>query len=200
MRALNPFSRNAAAAFALFLGIFAVALVAGGKVVAQESALSEKDAQLSALFTQLADPELENWRQIESDIWELWGESGSSAMDFLLLRGRTALAAGDYTIAIDHLTALTDHAPDFAEGWNARATAYYHAKQYGPSVADIERTLALEPRHFGALVGLGAIFEELDYPKDALVAFRAALKVHPHRPDMINAIARLEKQVEGLEL
>ncbi len=83
-------------------------------------------------------------------------------MDLLLERGRNAMAQGHPEIAIQHLTALIDHAPDFAEAWNARATAYYQTGNLGPSVADIGHVLTLNPRHFGALAGLGAIFEELE--------------------------------------
>jgi tetratricopeptide (TPR) repeat protein len=88
-------------------------------------------------------------------------------MDLLLQRGKDAMAAGDFPAAIEHLTALTDHAPDFAEGFNARATAYFQAGQLGPSIEDIARTLTLNPRHFGALSGLGMIFEDLGRPEKA---------------------------------
>ena len=83
-------------------------------------------------------------------------------MDLLLQRGQEAMEAGDLDAAIEHFTALTDHAPDFAEGWNARATAFFQDERYGPALADIERTLALNPDHFGALMGLAMILEQLD--------------------------------------
>jgi tetratricopeptide (TPR) repeat protein len=110
------------------------------------------------------------------------------------------MQAGDTAAAIEHLTALTDHAPDFAEGWNARATAYFHAGLYGPSLADIQRTLALEPRHFGALSGLGLIFEELGRKEQALAAWRLAHAIHPHSPGINAAIERLEREVSGTDL
>jgi len=121
-------------------------------------------------------------------------------MDLLLQRGRDALANGDTAEAIGHLTALTDHAPDFAEGWNARATAFFQAGQFGPSIADIARTLTLNPRHFGAMAGLGAIYEELDNPEKALAIYRAALAIHPNLGGVSEAVERLEAEVAGTDL
>jgi tetratricopeptide (TPR) repeat protein len=121
-------------------------------------------------------------------------------MDLLLQRGRDAMEAGDLTAAIEHLTALTDHAPDFAEGFNTRATAYFQQGLYGPSLKDIARTLALNPRHFGALMGLGTIFEEMGQPQRALEAYRAAHAIHPNEPDLIGAIERLERDLSGITL
>jgi tetratricopeptide (TPR) repeat protein len=156
--------------------------------------------ELDRLFERLKEPVLPEWQTVEADIWREWSRSGSAAMDLLLERGREALQAGDFNAAIEHLTALTDHAPDFAEGWNTRATAYYFAGLYGPALADIERTLALEPRHFGALSGLGMIFEELGRKEQALEAWRLAHAIHPHSPDINEAIERLEHELSGTDL
>ncbi len=153
--------------------------------------------RLTQLFDTLPGAQEDEWEAIEDEIWDLWSQSGSPAMDLLLMRGRAALAEDDTQAAIEHFTALVDHAPDFAEGWNARATAYFVAGMYGPSLADIRRTLALEPRHFGALSGLGVIFEELGDEQRALAAFRAVLAIHPHRPDVIEAVERLQLRVMG---
>ena len=121
-------------------------------------------------------------------------------MDLLLKRGQEAMEAGDLEAAIEHLTALTDHAPDFAEGWNARATAYYMAGEFGPSVADIGRVLTLNPRHFGALSGLAMILEETGKPERALEVYKAALAIHPHLEGASEAIERLVTEAEGQEL
>ena len=162
--------------------------------------LSASADALEELYAELAQPGLEQWEQVEQQIWSEWSQSGSPAMDLLLDRGRTAMEAGEWNAAIEHLTALTDHAPDFAEGWNARATAYYQAGKYGPSLIDIRRALALEPRHFGAISGLALILEELGYPEDALKAYREVLAIHPNRPNLKEAIERLEKEVGGTAL
>lgn len=164
------------------------------------SSATSQSAQLDHLFKQLADPETQNWKQVENEIWTLWSLSGSAAMDLLLARGREAMSSGDMDVAIEHFTALTDHAPDFAEGWNARATAYFHAGLFGPSIQDIQRTLALNPRHFGALSGLGMILVQLDMTEDALEAYRAALVIHPHSININTTIKRLEKLVGGTDI
>lgn len=130
---------------------------------------------------------------IERELVTLWSRSGSKAMDLLLRRGRQALQQGDVDSAIAHLTALTDHAPDFAEGWNARAVAYYQAGLYGPSIADIQRTLALNPNHFGAMAGLAIMLEEMGDFENALRVQRQVRALHPTRNAVTEAIARLER-------
>lgn len=162
--------------------------------------LSAGEDRLAPLFAELADPENVHWQRTESDILREWSKSGSAAMDLLLKRGQEALEAGDTGAAIEHFTALTDRAPDFAEGWNARATAYFMAGLYGPSVHDIGQVLTLEPRHFGALSGLGAILAAIGDDEAALAAFRAARAIHPHRPDLDEAVKRLERTLEGTAL
>lgn len=159
-----------------------------------------ESSRLDDLFDQLAQPDLPNWQIVEQDIWLEWSKSGSPAMDLLLKRGRDAMEEGDFAVAVEHLTALTDHAPDFAEGFNSRATVYFQMGLYGPSMADIARTLELNPRHFGALSGLGTILEELGQADRALSAYRAAHAIHPNDPDLKGAIERLERQTSGMTL
>lgn len=177
----------------LVRGAVAALLLAGPAQAAEED-------RLATLFAELADPANVHWQRTESDIQREWSKSGSAAMDLLLKRGQTALEAGDTETAIAHFTALTDRAPDFAEGWNARATAYFMAGLYGPSVEDIGRVLTLEPRHYGALAGLGAILSATGNDLRALEAFRAARAIHPHRPDLDEAVKRLERTLEGTAL
>lgn len=155
---------------------------------------------LDQLFTELADPANENWQYTEQNIWIQWSKSGSAAMDLLLERGRKSISAGDYVGAIEHLTALIDHDPDFAEGWNARATAYFQAGLFGPSIDDVRHVLLLNPRHFGAMAGLGMMLEEMDKPKDALAAYEAARAIHPRQPGVLDAIERLHKQLDGQDI
>jgi tetratricopeptide (TPR) repeat protein len=166
---------------------------------AEGVAADEVEAE-AALLAELADPENRAWRRTERALLARWSLSGSPAMDLLLERGRRAMAEGEFDAAIEHLTALTDHAPDFAEGWNARATAFYMAGQFGPSIADIARTLALNPAHFGALAGLGHIFRALDEPERALAAYRAALAIHPNKPELREAVETLEAALGGQDI
>ena len=157
-------------------------------------------ARLDELFQQLQAASDDEAGTITESIWIEWSKSGSPSMDLLLQRGRDALAAGQPQIAIDHFTALIDHAPDFAEGYNARATAYFQIGELGPSVSDIAKTLTLNPRHFGALSGLGMIFEQLDEPKKALEVYKAALAINPHLADVKVSVKRLEATVNGQDL
>ena len=157
-------------------------------------------AKLDDLFAKLLTADEEGAPKIEQEIWIEWSKSGSPAMDLLLERGRTAMAMGAPDVAIEHLTALIDHAPEFAEGWNARATAYYQTGDFGPSIADIGHVLSLNPRHFGALSGLGSIFEELERPKQALEVYKAALAINPHQVGVVEAVKRLEAQLQGQDL
>jgi tetratricopeptide (TPR) repeat protein len=157
-------------------------------------------AALDALFSTLADPNSKDWAAAERKIEADWSNSGSPALNFLLQRGRDAMAAGDLPAAIEHLTALTDQAPDFAEGWNARATAYYLAGLYGPSISDIQHVLRLEPRHFGAIAGLGLILGETGKKATAMAAFRRSLALNPHQEGIRKALDALEKAAGGTSL
>lgn len=156
-----------------------------------------QDRELDDLFDALKDSGADTAQAIENRIWEEWSRSGSASMDLLLERGREALEAGDAIVAIEHFTALVDHAPDFAEGYNARATAYFQTGLYGPSLQDIRHVLALNPRHFGALSGLGLILEELGETAGALEAYRSVEELYPAREGLSETIRRLEREIEG---
>jgi tetratricopeptide (TPR) repeat protein len=163
-------------------------------------ALAQDAAKLDGLFDRLKTAGPDEAGRIETEIWIEWSKSGSPALDLLLQRGRDALEIGDTVQAVEHFTAIIDQAPDFAEGWNARATAYYQAGEFGPSVADIARVLQLNPRHFGALSGLGTILEASGKPARALQVYKAALEIHPHLQGVVEAVERLETQEQGAEL
>lgn len=189
MKARHGLHNHIVAAIAPFL----LAWLLTGAAVAQTAALDR-------LFERLKEAEAGEAGRIEREIWAEWSKSGSPAMDLLLKRGRDAMEAGDTAAAVEHLTALIDHAPGFAEGWNARATAYFQAGQYGPSVADIAQTLRLNPRHFGALSGFGLILEQTGREAEALEVYRAALAIHPHLTSVEEAVERLEAKAAGQDL
>ncbi len=163
-------------------------------------AFAEDKAKLDGLFDRLKTAEAAEAGRIEAEIWIEWSKSGSPALDLLLQRGRDAMAFGDMVQAIEHFTAIIDQDPGFAEAWNARATAFYQAGEFGPSVADIARVLDLNPRHFGALSGLGMILEESGKPERALEVYKAALALHPHLEGVLQSVERLETQEQGQEL
>lgn len=156
-------------------------------------ASAQDAAQMDPLFEELAETEGEGWARAESDIERIWSRSGSAAMDLLRKRGEESLDAGDIPTAIGHLTALTDHAPDFAQGWQLRAEAFYLSGQFGPAVADLARALTIEPRNYLALTQLGTILEEVGDTPRALEAFRASLKINPHQQAALDAVLRLER-------
>ncbi|MBP9950757.1 MAG: tetratricopeptide repeat protein [Cypionkella sp.] len=157
-------------------------------------------ARLDELFQRLQNTDDVGAQQIEAEIWSEWSKSGSPAMDLLLERGRSAMQAGDFVGAIGQFTAVIDHAPDFAEAYNERATAYYQSGKLGPSIADLRMTLRLNPRHFGALTGLAIIFEDIDQPEKALEVYKAALVLQPHLPEVKSAVARIETALQGKDL
>lgn len=164
--------------------------------LAQEADLNDEVALLEAL-AQADPPEA---RRLERQLRALWSKSGSAAMDLLLKRGRDAFEASDTRAAIEHLTALTDHAPDFAEGWHARALAYFEAGMFGPALADLERALSLNPNNYNAIIGLGTMFETFGDPVRAYEAYLRAQAVHPHHEEIGKALERLKPEIEGKAL
>lgn len=193
---MEPGTRRLNHVFAAFV---AAALLAGG-AGATTQPQAAPSAEVAALLEELAAPDQDRWERLERQIMRLWSQSGSASADLLLQRGRDALRVGNTAAAIEHLSALVDHAPDFAEAYHTRATAFFMANLFGPAMADLEETLYRNPLHFSALSGLGVILEELGYLERALDAYRAAQAIHPHRPDLLRALERVERRLAGLLL
>ncbi|MCC7050064.1 MAG: tetratricopeptide repeat protein [Alphaproteobacteria bacterium] len=140
----------------------------------------QKDSRLVEVFDQLGQAQtLREALLLESAVWQIWGEIEDDDVAFLYRRGVEAMSADRPDDALGFFTEVTKRAPDFAEGWNKRATVLYLMGDFAASVVDVEHTLALEPKHFGALSGLGMIYLQLGRDAAALKAFEAALKVHP---------------------
>lgn len=158
------------------------------------------EARLNLLMDQLRVAEVNESQRLAADIQLEWEKSGSASADLLLSRGNKAMEAGQVQSAIEHFTALTDHAPDFAEGWVSRANAFAHAEMFGPALADLEVALELNPRHFEAIAGLGAILEVIERPTDAYEAYQLVTPIHPHHPAVTEALKRLEPIVMGQKL
>ncbi len=156
--------------------------------------------KLDELFLELKDAENEQVAKTEDSIWNEWRKSGSDSVDYLLERGMVAMNAGQLNLAVRHFTAVIEQAPEFAEGYNMRATTYYLMQRFGLSVADIEQTLNLNPRHFGAMSGLGLIFEATNRPEEALVIYQKVLELHPQSAQAQAAAQRLEATLEGTKL
>ena len=161
---------------------------------------AQQSPQVAELLEALRTASPEQAQAAERNIQREWSKSGSAAMDLLLMRGRDALAVGEFATAIDHLTALTDHAPDFAEGFHARATAYYRADLYGPALDDLETALALNPDNFNAIFGLGVLFEELGDSRRAAELYRRVLALNPHHENAEKALEQLKSEGIGRTL
>lgn len=151
---------------------------------------------MQALRSATPDEAIRLSREIERE----WAKSGSTSLDMLLRRGREALEEEQIDIAIEHLTAVTDHAPDFAEGWHARATAYYMKDLYGPALDDLQRALILNPDNYNALFGLGVMLQEFgDYAR-AQEAFDQVLDLHPNHENASKAREQLKSKGMGREI
>lgn len=175
------------------------ALAAALLLLAAPAVADQIDPRLPALFAQLkASPEAA--AAAEAQIWEIWSETIDPESAELLAQGTAAMGTRSWPTALERFDALVKRSPNFAEAWNKRATLYYLMGDYPDSAADIQRTLALEPRHFGALSGLGLIFMAIGKPEPAIESFEAALAIHPWLPGARQNIEALRAQVGGQEL
>lgn len=159
---------------------------------------AEKLDQLFATLKTATDKDAA--KEAENAIVRLWLESGSDTVDLLMSWTLKAMEDKDYPLALDFLDRITMMKPDYAEGWNKRATVYYLVEDYSKSIADIARTLAIEPRHFGALSGLGTLMRGIGDNKRAMEAYRQALAFDPHLDNVKKALEELEEETGGEEL
>ncbi|MEX0308623.1 MAG: tetratricopeptide repeat protein, partial [Tateyamaria sp.] len=170
----------------LYPVVTALLLTVGNSLPA--AAQSSVDELLQALRSAEPAEAARLTREIERE----WAQSGSTALDMLLRRGREALEEDNPDIAIEHLTALIDHAPEFAEGWHARATAFYMKDLYGPALSDLEKALTLNPDNYNAIFGLGVMFQEFGDYMRARKAFSQVLDLHPHHENATKALEQLK--------
>jgi tetratricopeptide (TPR) repeat protein len=180
-------------ALLLLLGI-----VTGLPGVIGPLAADQLDGRLDGLFDQLqttsSQAEAAAAQQL---IWQIWTESEDAQVNRLMSAGIQAMAAGQPAVALEVFDRMVRQAPEFAEGWNKRATVHYLMGNYPASVLDIERTLELEPRHFGALSGLGLIYDAIEEPAAALRSFEAAVAINPHLTGTQQRIDILRRQLRG---
>lgn len=161
---------------------------------------AETNDRAMDMLRQLPNAEPTEARRLAREIEHEWQKTGSAAMDLLLRRGRAALEAGDSRQAIEHLTALTDHAPEFAEGWHLRAIAYANVDLYGPALDDLARALALNPHNFNAMYSLGSVLERVGQHALAFDAFGRAASIHPQSEDVTKAMERVARKIGGADL
>jgi tetratricopeptide (TPR) repeat protein len=159
------------------------------------------EARLDGLFEALkstADPDAA--KDAENDIVKLWLESGSDTVDLLMTWVLGAMEEKNYALALDYLDRIIAMKPNYAEGWNKRATVHFLTDDYPKAIADIEQTLALEPRHFGALSGLGTIMHDIGEDDRAVIAYRYALEIDPYLDSVKDALKEIEVEKAGREL
>ena len=162
------------------LALLAALAVSPAALAVSPAAADQNDPGLDDLFERLLKaPDLSTVQPIEADIWQLWYAHEDTAVQILMQRGAEAMGRGDPRSAMTAYDQVVAIAPGFAEGWNRRATLNYMIGDYQASLADIDKTLALEPRHFGALSGRGLVHAQLEEWNLALESFEAALQVHP---------------------
>lgn len=156
---------------------------------------------LDTLFSALKiAPNDASAKAIEDRIWSVWTASGSDTCNLLMSREKAASDAKEYDLAIRLLDSVVALKPDYVEAWNRRATIYYLKQDYPHALADLAEVLAREPRHFGALSGLGLILQEIGDDKDALDAYRKALAIDPHLENVPETVRTLTDKVEGREI
>jgi tetratricopeptide (TPR) repeat protein len=156
---------------------------------------------LDFLFGALkAAPDAEIAKAVEARIWAVWAVSRSDTTNLLMQRSQAAIEQKDADLAIALLSAVVKIKPDYVEAWNRRATLYYAQKDYGRALADIREVLKREPRHFGALSGLGLILQDIGEDKQALEVYRRALAIYPRMEHVPDVVKRLQEKVEGRDI
>jgi tetratricopeptide (TPR) repeat protein len=161
----------------------------------------DRSKNLDFLFGALkAAPDEVSAKHVEARIWAIWIQTPSDTASLLMTRAKTAVDAKKIDVAIKLLDSVIKLRPDYIEAWNRRATLYYMQNDYGRSLADIQQVLIREPRHFGALAGLGMIMQEVGDEKRALEAYRKALAVNPHLEKIPEQVKALTEKVEGRDI
>ncbi|MGA2288957.1 tetratricopeptide repeat protein [Bradyrhizobium sp.] len=162
---------------------------------------TDRSHGLDFLFGALkAAPDEASAKHVEAQIWAHWMQTPSDTAALLMMRARAAMDAQQMDVAQKLLDAVVKLRPDYVEGWNRRATLYYLRNDYMHSLEDIEQVLVREPRHFGALAGLGMIMQDLGDEKRALDAFRKALAINPHLDKVPELVKTLTEKVEGRDI
>jgi len=159
-------------------------------------AADQTNSRLDSLFSRLAETDNPGEAiQLEGEIWRIWTYSDDRAVQLLMQDGVSAMSHRDFDRALSKFDQIVAIAPEFAEGWNKRATLFYLMSRYEESLADIDKVLALEPRHFGALSGRGLVYSELHDEERALQSFEDALEINPFMVGAIHNARILRKRL-----
>lgn len=162
------------------------------------SAAAQDDPRLDALFAELQlNLERGRAREVTRQIWRLWTENENAEVTARMADAARAMSLRRFGGALRQLDRVVTLAPEYAECWNRRATVHYLTGAYEKSVADVKKTLQLEPRHFGALSGLGLIYIALEQYPAALAALENALKHNPHLDGVKQNIEFVTRKLDG---
>lgn len=154
--------------------------------------------RLDSLFTKLKRERNEKAAErIAARIGEEWSHSGSASIDLMMGWSQTAMDAKKFDVALDFLDQVVTMEPGYAEGWNRRATVHFMMNNYAKSMSDINHTLQLEPRHFGALAGIGQIMKASGSDQLALQAWQRVLDIYPMMRSAQNEVATLSEDMAG---
>ena len=176
--------------------MLAVSLTLAAPIAASAGNDPAKDQLLNQLFQTLKGASSEEkGAQIEQAIVSVWLDSGDAKINEKMDWAIAAMGASAYSLALNYLDSIVLNKPDYVEGWNKRATVYYIIGRYQESLSDIDRTLALEPRHFGAIAGRGMVDLQLGDMQGALDAFKQALAIDPQLTDIKLEVMRLESKL-----
>ncbi|PBB26521.1 MULTISPECIES: hypothetical protein [unclassified Mesorhizobium] len=157
-----------------------------------------KQARLDKLFSDLKRERNEKAAErIAGNIWSEWFQSGSASVDLMMLWSQKAMDNQKFDVALDLLDQVVTLQPTYAEGWNRRATVHFMMKNYGKSMSDIDHTLQLEPRHFGALSGLAQIMALTGHKQSALEAWQKVLAIYPMMRSAQDQVATLSEELAG---
>ncbi len=154
------------------------------------------DSAVDRLFLDLQQSDRAETRLIERRIRLIWMDSGSEEVNRLLAKSIAAMRSNNYELALDYANRVIERKPEFAEGWNTRATLHYLMQEFDLSVFDIAQTLELNSRHFGALNGLAMIYEREEEYAKALRVYLEVYALSPNRAGVKEAIRRLQKTLQ----
>ncbi|MEQ8653084.1 MAG: tetratricopeptide repeat protein [Kiloniellales bacterium] len=156
----------------------------------------QEDPRLDILFDVLAEaPNHQQAWNVEQLIWAVWLEHENERVERMMSVSAAAMGEGLLEAALGEVDKVVAQAPDYAEGWNRRATILYMMNRFEDSLADIEQVLQLEPRHFGALSGRGLCYMAMGRLEEAEVALIAALEIHPQMPGAARNLQFIKRQL-----
>ena len=188
-----------AAALILLAGSLAPAFAADQSAPVEQAAPADKsENRVDKLFVDLKRERNEKAAErIAGQIWEEWFKSGSASIDLMMMWAQNAMEAQKYDVALDFLDEVITLQPTYAEGWNRRATLHFMMSNYSKSMSDIDHTLSLEPRHFGALSGMAQILKAAGNKELALKAYQQVLEIYPMMRSAQNEVATLSEELAG---